>query len=45
MVPEGAKRIDDPQLKFPIMRWKNVYIFPGIPEYLQGKIYRNAKIF
>ncbi len=36
-VPEGAELIDPGNMKFPIVIFKNIYIFPGIPKYLIEK--------
>ena len=36
-VPEGAEVIIFKDARFPIVTFKNIYIFPGIPEYLKKK--------
>ncbi|MBF0591466.1 MAG: competence/damage-inducible protein A [Nitrospirae bacterium] len=36
-VPEGGELITDKALEFPLIRYKNVFIFPGIPQYLRDK--------
>jgi molybdenum cofactor synthesis domain-containing protein len=36
-VPEGAELIMTGDLRFPVLLFRNVYIFPGIPEYLRNK--------
>ena len=36
-VPEGAEVIDLGNMSFPLVLFKNVFIFPGIPEYLRKK--------
>ncbi|RJQ55697.1 MAG: competence/damage-inducible protein A [Nitrospiraceae bacterium] len=36
-VPEGAEIILDETMRFPVVLYKNIYIFPGIPEYLKTK--------
>ncbi|RJQ15125.1 MAG: competence/damage-inducible protein A [Nitrospiraceae bacterium] len=36
-VPEGSEIISNSELKFPVVLFRNIYIFPGIPEYLQKK--------
>ncbi|HMK56900.1 MAG TPA: competence/damage-inducible protein A [Dissulfurispiraceae bacterium] len=36
-VPEGAELIADGNLRFPLIRFRNVYIFPGIPQLLVSK--------
>ncbi|MEE9524650.1 MAG: molybdopterin-binding protein [Thermodesulfovibrionales bacterium] len=36
-IPEGAVLIKENGLKFPLIEFKNTFIFPGIPEYLKIK--------
>ncbi|MGH9389121.1 MAG: competence/damage-inducible protein A [Vicinamibacteria bacterium] len=36
-IPEGAELIASENLSFPIVFFKNVYIFPGVPEILRHK--------
>ncbi len=36
-IPEGAELISEGEMFFPLVRVKNVYVFPGVPEYLQDK--------
>jgi FAD synthetase len=36
-VPEGAEVIELGNMSFPLVLFKNIYIFPGIPEYLRKK--------
>ncbi len=36
-LPEGAELIADGDMFFPLVRVKNVYVFPGVPEYLKDK--------
>lgn len=36
-IPEGAELIEDSRLWVPVVVFKNVYIFPGIPEILRQK--------
>jgi len=36
-VPEGAEIIFNETMRFPVVLYKNIYIFPGIPEYLTIK--------
>jgi len=36
-VPEGAELIKEKGLKFPLILFRNIFIFPGIPEYLKVK--------
>jgi len=37
MVPEGSKVTCSGNMRFPVIAFKNIYIFPGIPEYLRNK--------
>ncbi len=36
-VPEGAKLINGRDLKFPLIEFRNIFVFPGIPEFLKLK--------
>lgn len=36
-VPAGSSVYFDENMRFPIVSFKNIYIFPGIPEYLRNK--------
>jgi molybdenum cofactor synthesis domain-containing protein len=36
-IPEGAEIIDTGEKNFPLVLFKNIFIFPGIPEYLRKK--------
>lgn len=36
-VPDGAEILDLGNMNFPLVLFRNVYIFPGIPEYLRSK--------
>jgi molybdenum cofactor synthesis domain-containing protein len=36
-VPEGAELIDFGNLRFPLVAFRNIFIFPGIPKYLREK--------
>lgn len=36
-VPEGSEVIDLDDMSFPLVLYKNIFIFPGIPEYLRNK--------
>lgn len=36
-VPEGAELVDPGNMKFPVVIFRNIYIFPGIPKYLIEK--------
>jgi len=38
-VPEGSELIEDERLWVPVMVYRNVYIFPGIPEILRQKFH------
>ncbi|MDH5202160.1 MAG: molybdopterin-binding protein [Nitrospirota bacterium] len=38
-VPEGAEVISDDSIGIPLIKYKNVYIFPGIPELLKKKFF------
>ncbi len=35
--PEGAEIIDFGNMSFPLVLYRNIFIFPGIPEYLRNK--------
>jgi FAD synthetase len=37
MVPEGSKVTYSENMRFPLISFKNIYIFPGIPEYIRKK--------
>ncbi len=36
-VPEGAELVYGGELKFPVLAYRNVYIFPGVPELFRKK--------
>jgi molybdenum cofactor synthesis domain-containing protein len=36
-VPEGTEIIDLGDMRFPVVSFRNIFIFPGIPEYLREK--------
>jgi len=36
-IPEGAEVIVQENMRFPLVIFKNIFIFPGIPEYLKNK--------
>jgi FAD synthetase len=36
-VPEGCEIIFQEEMRFPVVSFKNIFIFPGIPEYLRKK--------
>ncbi len=44
-VPEGAELINDEAIRFPLILFKNIYILPGIPEYLEKKFFVIEKLF
>lgn len=44
-VPEGAELIKNGAIKFPIILFRNVYILPGIPEFLEKKFIVIEKLF
>lgn len=50
-VPEGADLIDFDNARFPLVSFRNIFIFPGIPKYLKEKFslikerFRSAAIF
>lgn len=35
--PEGSEIIDFSDMSFPLVMYRNIFIFPGIPEYLRNK--------
>jgi len=37
LIPEGTELIFNKEMRFPIMVFKNIYIFPGIPKFLREK--------
>ncbi|MGH2396505.1 MAG: competence/damage-inducible protein A, partial [bacterium] len=51
LVPEGAQLLGQPDLVFPVVLTKNVYVFPGVPEILRTKFdtikerFRDAPFF
>jgi len=44
-VPEGSELIDEGDLKFPLIKFGNVFIFPGIPHLLIKKFHAIEKRF
>ena len=45
MVPEGSKVIASENMRFPLISFRNIYIFPGIPEYIRKKFPLIKEIF
>jgi molybdenum cofactor synthesis domain-containing protein len=37
LVPEGAELLGQPDLIFPVVLVKNIYVFPGVPEIVRAK--------
>ncbi len=44
-VPEGAELFNDDSLSFPLIKFRNVFIFPGIPQLLRKKFIALEKVF
>jgi FAD synthetase len=44
-VPEGAELISDETLSFPLIIFRNVFVFPGIPQLLRKKFVAIKKLF
>ncbi|KJR44005.1 molybdopterin binding domain-containing protein [Candidatus Magnetoovum chiemensis] len=44
-VPKGAALITDDTIRFPLIQYRNIFIFPGIPRYLKEKFYVIEKMF
>ncbi|MEW6052662.1 MAG: molybdopterin-binding protein [Nitrospirota bacterium] len=44
-VPEGAELISDGTLTFPLIKFRNVFIFPGIPQLLRKKFLAIETLF
>lgn len=44
-VPEGAELVNDGTLAFPLIKFRNIFIFPGIPEFLRKKFSVIVKLF
>lgn len=42
-IPEGAELIMDQCLKFPLIKFKNVFILPGVPKLLKTKFFVSTK--
>jgi molybdenum cofactor synthesis domain-containing protein len=37
MLPKGAELLGVGELRFPLVKMRNVYVFPGVPSFLQSK--------
>jgi len=44
-VPDGAELVSDETLSFPLIKFRNIFIFPGIPQLLRKKFFALEKIF
>jgi len=44
-VPEGSELISDDTLFFPLIKFRNIFLFPGIPELLRKKFFAIEKLF
>lgn len=44
-IPEGAEIIDPGNMKFPLFSFRNIFILPGIPQYLEEKFIRIRERF
>ncbi len=44
-VPEGAELVSDETLSFPLIKIRNVFVFPGIPQLLRKKFLAVEKLF
>jgi molybdenum cofactor synthesis domain-containing protein len=44
-VPDGAELVGEDTLSFPLIKFRNVFILPGIPELLRKKFHAIEKIF
>ncbi|MBE0425854.1 MAG: competence/damage-inducible protein A [Nitrospirae bacterium] len=44
-VPEGAELINDSTIGFPLIKFRNIFIFPGIPQLLKKKFFVIEKSF
>lgn len=44
-VPNGAELITDDTIGFPLIKFKNIFIFPGIPQLLRKKFFVIEKLF
>jgi FAD synthetase len=44
-VPDGAELVNDGTLSFPLIKFRNIFIFPGIPPLLRKKFFAIEKFF
>jgi molybdenum cofactor synthesis domain-containing protein len=44
-VPEGAEILNDEALSFPLIKFRNIFILPGIPQLLRKKFLAVEKLF
>ncbi|MEW6570671.1 MAG: competence/damage-inducible protein A [Nitrospirota bacterium] len=44
-VPEGSQLITDDTLSFPLIKFRNIYLLPGIPELLRKKFFALERLF
>lgn len=44
-VPEGAELVNDETISFPLIKFRNVFVFPGIPQLLRKKFLAIEKLF
>jgi molybdenum cofactor synthesis domain-containing protein len=44
-VPDGSELVDDGTLSFPLIKFRNIFIFPGIPPLLRRKFFAIEKSF
>jgi len=44
-VPDGSELVSDGTLSFPLIKFRNIFIFPGIPQLLRKKFVAIEKLF
>jgi FAD synthetase len=44
-IPDGAELVDEGTLSFPLIKFRNIFIFPGIPPLLRKKFFAIEKSF
>jgi FAD synthetase len=44
-VPEGAELVNDETISFPLIKFRNIFVFPGIPQLLRKKFLAIEKLF